>query len=71
MYAPEKHECELMSRSSYDPEALLERAARWRAEAAAASLEEVRAFCLAEADRCERRVQQSRSTPVFRDVKDR
>jgi hypothetical protein len=66
-----KHECELMSRSSYDPEALLQRAALWRAEAAAASREEVRAFCLAEADRCERRVQESRSTPVFRDASDR
>ena len=56
-----------MSESSYDPESLLKRAELWRAEAAVASIEEVRVFCLAEADQCERRVQRSRSTPVLRD----
>jgi hypothetical protein len=64
----ENPQYEPMSRSSYDPEALLERAAQWRAQAAATLLEEERAFCLAEADRCERRVQLSRSTPVFRET---
>jgi hypothetical protein len=57
-----------MIRSPYDPAVLLERAALWRAEAAAASIEELRMFCLTEADLCERRVHQSRSTPVFRDL---
>jgi hypothetical protein len=57
-----------MSGSPYDPSVLLKRAALWRAEAAAASLEEVRAFCLAEADQCERRVRRSQSTPVLRDA---
>jgi hypothetical protein len=63
----EKPRYEVMSRNSYDPEALLERAAQWRARAAATVGEEERAFCLAEAEKCERRVQLSRSTPVFRE----
>jgi hypothetical protein len=56
-----------MSGSQYDPAVLLEQSASWRAEAAAASLEAARRFCLAEADQRERRVQLSRSTPVLRD----
>jgi hypothetical protein len=61
-----------MSHNTYDLDILLHKAALWRSEAAMAMLDEVRAFCLAEADRCERRVQQSRSTPLFRDdMKDR
>jgi hypothetical protein len=56
-----------MSRSPYDLAVLRERAALWRAEAAAATLEAMRAFCLTEADRCERRVQMSLFTPVFRE----
>jgi hypothetical protein len=59
-----------MNRSPYDPRNLLERAKQWRAEAAAATLAEMRAYCLDEADRCERRVQRSRSTPVFREAAD-
>jgi hypothetical protein len=65
--ALEKPLSEAVSRSSYDPETLLQRAVEWRARAAAAALEEERAFCLAEAEKCERRVQLSRSTPVFRE----
>jgi hypothetical protein len=70
-HAPAKTEEARMSRSSYDPAALLERAALWRAEAADASLEEMRAYCLAEADQCERRVLRSRSTPVLHEKIDR
>jgi hypothetical protein len=59
-----------MHPSPYDPDTLLERAKQWRSEAAAATLEEVRLFCLTEADRCERRVHLSQSTPVFREADD-
>jgi hypothetical protein len=59
-----------MHPSPYDPDTLLERAKQWRAEAAVATLEEVRLFCLTEADRCERRVHRSQSTPVFREAAD-
>jgi hypothetical protein len=55
----------LMGRSPYDVIALLERAEQWRVEAAAAKLEEVRVFCLAEADQCEALVHRSQSIPVF------
>ncbi|MEA2741276.1 MAG: hypothetical protein QOH05_4583 [Acetobacteraceae bacterium] len=44
-------------RVAYDPTLLTERAELWRAEAAAATFEEMREFCRAEADRCERRLQ--------------
>ena len=64
-------ECKAMTQSSYDPEALLKRAELWRAEAAVALIEEVRAFCLAEADQCERRVQKARLTPILREANDR
>jgi hypothetical protein len=56
-----------MSRSPYDLTVLRERAELWRAEAAAATLEAMRSFCLIEADQCERRVQMSLSTPVLRE----
>jgi hypothetical protein len=54
-----------MNRSQYDPKALQERARLWRAEAAVATLDAVRNFCLEEAAKCERLVHQSLSTPVF------
>jgi hypothetical protein len=57
-----------MSRSPYDVVVLKERAELWRAEAAAATVDAMRAFCLTEADHCERRVQMSLSTPVIREV---
>jgi hypothetical protein len=59
-----------MSRSPYDVAVLIERAELWRAEAAAATLEAMRRFCLTEADRCEQRIQISRSTPVFHESLD-
>jgi hypothetical protein len=46
---------------------LLFRAATWCGWAVAASLDEERRFCLAEADRCERRTWLSQSTPVLCD----
>jgi hypothetical protein len=57
-----------MTHSPYDPVVLEERAQLWRAEADVATLEEMRSFCLTEADRCERRVELSRSTPVIRET---
>ena len=57
-----------MIRSSYDLSVLREQAALWRAEAASATVESMRAFCLAEADQCERRVQASMLTPVIREA---
>jgi hypothetical protein len=60
-----------MKRSPYDLIVLRERAALWRAEAAAATLEAMRIFCLAEADQCERRVEKSLYTPVLRESVDR
>jgi hypothetical protein len=57
-----------MSRSPYDVVVLKERAELWRAEAAAATVDAMRVFCLTEADYCERRVQMSLSTPVIREV---
>jgi hypothetical protein len=56
-----------MSRSPYDLAVLKERAALWRAEAASATLEPMRVFCLTEAAQCELRVQMSISTPVIID----
>jgi hypothetical protein len=52
--------------SPYDTLVLLKRAKQWRAEAARVAPGAMRAFCLAEADWCERRVNLSRATPVFR-----
>jgi hypothetical protein len=57
-----------MVRSPYDLIVLRERAALWRAEAAAATIEAMRTFCLNEAARCEQRVQISLSTPVIREM---
>jgi hypothetical protein len=57
-----------MSRSPYDLVVLKERAELWRLEAAAATVDAMRNFCLTEADHCERRVQMSLSTPVIREV---
>ena len=54
-----------MNQNSYDPATLMERGALWRAEAAAATVEDMRVFCLAQAEQCEKRVSLSQSTPVF------
>ena len=51
--------------SLYDTQALQEKAAQWRVEAGRMTLASLRAFCLAEAKWYERRIQLSRSTPVF------
>jgi hypothetical protein len=59
-----------MKRSPYDLSVLRERAALWRAEAEAATLEPMRVFCLTEANFCERRVEMSLSTPVIREMLD-
>jgi hypothetical protein len=59
-----------MKRSPYDLAVLKERAELWRAEAAAATLEAMRSFCLTEAAYCERRVEMSLSTPVIREMFD-
>jgi hypothetical protein len=56
-----------MKRSPYDLVVLRERAELWRAEAAVATFEAMRAFCLTEAHRCEQRVHMSLSTPVIRE----
>jgi hypothetical protein len=53
------------SRSLYDTQALKEYADRRRMEATAAISEERRAFYLEEAEKCERRLRQSLSTPVI------
>ncbi|HQT79062.1 MAG TPA: hypothetical protein PLD10_18570 [Rhodopila sp.] len=54
-----------MSGSQYDVTMLLQRAKLWRIEAAVATLEAMRAFCLAQAEDCERRVQLSLSVPIL------
>jgi hypothetical protein len=56
-----------MNRSQYDPDVLRNRAERWRREAALVTLEGVSAFCLVQAEECDRRVRQSLTAPVFRD----
>jgi hypothetical protein len=53
-------------RSPYDTEALRDRVRQWRAEATRVTMEAMQAFCLDEADRCERRLNHSLSTPVIR-----
>jgi hypothetical protein len=58
-----------MSQSPYDLTVLQERAQLWRAEAEAATRESMRIYCLTEADRCQRRVHLSLSTPVFRETR--
>lgn len=51
--------------SYYDPNALTAKAKAWRAEVAVTPLDAMRAFCLSEAERCDRIVEQSLHTPVF------
>jgi hypothetical protein len=53
------------NRSEYDTKVLKERANQWRDVAATVTFESIRVFCLKEADKCERRLQLSFSTPVF------
>jgi hypothetical protein len=53
-----------MSKNLYAPERLLSRAKEWRAEAAVATIPEMRAFCLDEAGRCELAVRRSWETPA-------
>jgi hypothetical protein len=60
-----------VSRSPYDLTALSERANLWRAEAAAATLEAMRTFCLTQADQCEQRIQMSLLTPAISERIDR
>jgi hypothetical protein len=60
-----------MSRSPYDLAVLKERARLWRIEAAAATIEAMRVFCLTEADYCERRIQTSLSTPILLEIRDK
>jgi hypothetical protein len=60
-----------MSRSPYDLVVLRERATLWRAEAAVATLETMRTFCLNAANECEQRVELSLTTPVIREMADR
>jgi hypothetical protein len=55
----------IMPGNNYDPDALTRRAALWRLEAEVATLQEMRVFCLHEADQCERRANLSRNTPVL------
>ncbi len=57
-----------MTRSCYDLIVLREQAELWRAEAAVATIDAMRSFCLTEADKCERRVEMSLTTPVFREM---
>jgi hypothetical protein len=66
-YDIEALEAVTMKRSPYDLAVLRERAELWRAEAAVATFEAMRAFCLTEAHRCEQRVHMSVSTPVIRE----
>lgn len=54
-----------MKISPYDPITLEEGARLWRTEAEAASLPALRAFCLEEAERCERRIRDSLATPIL------
>jgi hypothetical protein len=54
-----------MLENHYEPERFLARAKEWRLKAQAAKTPEFRAFCLDEASRCERVVQQSLETPAL------
>jgi hypothetical protein len=54
-----------MSQGPYDLLVLRERASHWRAEAAAAASDDIRACCLTEAERYETRIHRSLSTPVL------
>jgi hypothetical protein len=56
-----------MPTNLYEPERLLARAREWRAEAALATMPEMRAFCLHEAGRCELVVRRSLETPAVSD----
>jgi hypothetical protein len=71
MWGLRRYGLSIMSASPYDLSVLQERATQWRAEAAAARFEAMRQFCLSEADRCERQVHKSLSTPVLRESLDR
>jgi hypothetical protein len=65
--AVRQHYTKNMNHSQYDPEVLMNRAERWRREAALVTLEGVSEFCLVQAEACEKRVHQSLTAPVFRD----
>jgi hypothetical protein len=54
-----------MLNSLYDAGRILTRAAEWRIEAAAAPFSTMRAFCLDQADQCEKLVRQSMEAPVL------
>jgi len=56
-----------MSVTQYDTKTLTRRAEAWRHQANTATLETLREFCLAQAEECERRLHQSKTTPVLRD----
>ena len=56
-----------MTLSPYDPAVLRNRASLWRVEAAVATREAMRLFCLSQADECEQLVQRSLSTPILRE----
>jgi hypothetical protein len=53
-----------MPENHYDPARVLARAREWRLKAQAAATSDMRAFCLEEASRCEKIVQQSLETPA-------
>jgi hypothetical protein len=54
-----------MNQSLYDPARILARAQEWRAEAEAATIPEMRDFCLQQALRCESLVNRSLDTAVL------
>jgi hypothetical protein len=53
--------------SEFDTLALKQRAEQWRVEADRVTSGEMRAFCQRQAKQCERRLQDSFDTPVFRE----
>jgi hypothetical protein len=57
-----------MPENNYDPEKFLSLAREWRLKAQAATTPEMRTFCLEEACRCEKVVQQSLETPAVIEV---
>jgi hypothetical protein len=59
-----------MNASPYDLVVLREQATLWRAEAATTTCDARRKFCIAEADRYDRLVEMSVSTPMFREMAD-
>ncbi len=52
-----------MQPSLYDLERIVARVEEWQVQAAAATIPEMRAFCLEEAHRCEKIVERSLLTP--------